>query len=80
MPSGMVKVAWGHLPRRNCKLCANAHTNFATLVDMNGHKWLICADCVNNLWAGNQATITEERIQEAARQLLQDRLLGSNGD
>jgi hypothetical protein len=80
MASALVRCIWGHIPSRNCKLCAESKTNFGMLVDPNGHKWLICSDCIANLWAGNQAFITQERVEERARQLLQERLLGGNGD
>jgi hypothetical protein len=63
-----------------CKLHGEIAYRFGTLVDPNGHSWLICSQCIDNLWAGNQAIITEERVEERARQLLQERLLGGHGD
>jgi hypothetical protein len=73
-------ILFGNLQSRNCKLHGGMATRFGSLVDPNGHVWLICSDCIDNFWAGNQAFITEERVEERARQLLQERLLGGSGE
>lgn len=74
-----VEITYGTIPGQACKLCGNLATRVGTLVDPNGHRWLICSECIDNLWAGNQAMITEERVQEAARKLIEERLLGGGG-
>lgn len=69
-------IAYGNLGERKCQLHGGIATIFGTLIDPNGHKWLICSACIDNFWAGNQAMITEERIEERARELIQQKLLG----
>lgn len=68
---------YGNMSIRPCKLCGINNTRFGTLIDPNGHKWLICVGCIDNLWSGNAAIITEEQIEQRAAQLLQDKILGS---
>lgn len=73
-----MKLVFGEGPRKDCQLCWKKRTRFGMLVDPNGHLWLICAECINTLWAGNQAIITEDEIDQRARQLIQERLMGND--
>lgn len=69
-------ILFGKLGPRPCKLCGNIKDEFGTLIDSNGHSWLICITCIDNLWSGNAAVITDEAVEERARHLIQDRLMG----
>ena len=75
-----VEVSYGELPEQVCKLHGGEATRFGTLVDPNGHRWLICAGCINSLWGENQWIIREEEVDRRARQLLEERLLGRADD
>jgi hypothetical protein len=39
---------------RPCELHGGLATRFGTLIDPNGHKWVICAACINSLWEEKQ--------------------------
>jgi len=38
-----------------CELHYGPAESFGTLLDPNGHVWLICADCIKSLWDNKQA-------------------------
>jgi len=56
---GNVDVKWGD-GSGTCQLCFTDQERFGTLVDPNGHKWLICALCINALWDGRQMLNMEQ--------------------
>lgn len=56
-------ITYGDLDPRTCELHGGTHTRFGTLIDPNGHKWVICADCINTLWNTRQETILSEDAQ-----------------
>jgi hypothetical protein len=69
MPSKFV-ITYGELDPRLCELHGGEATRFGTLIDPNGHKWIICATCINGLWdATNWAIIREEAESEAEQKL-----------
>lgn len=76
MPSRNITVLYGETTRRKCNLCGKFNTRFGSLIDPNGHSWLVCVTCIDNLWHGNAAIISDAEVEDRARQLLQDRLLG----
>ena len=80
MPSSNVVVLYGNTAPRPCKLCGKNHTRFGTLVDPNGHSWLVCVTCIDNLWSGNAAIIQDAEVEDRARQLVQDKLFGLSDD
>jgi hypothetical protein len=55
-----------------CQLCYEDKSNFGTLVDPNGHSWLICSDCITSLWSDRQAINQERQVEEKAVELAQD--------
>ena len=63
-----------------CELCWKTKERFGSLIDPNGHAWLICADCINTWWEEDHALKMEERVNELAKEraitLIQERLLG----
>jgi hypothetical protein len=80
VPSQNVMVLYGTTKPRPCKLCGKTETRFGTLVDPNGHSWLVCVTCIDNLWKGNAAIIQDAEVEERARQLVQDKLFGLSDD
>lgn len=50
-------VSFGDIPNANCQLHGGTAGRFGTLVDPNGHRWLICADCINSLWEDKQGPV-----------------------
>lgn len=71
-------VKYGEHPQGYvCKLGGHTAYRFGTLIDPNGHKWIICTECIDYFWAGNAAVIREEEVERRAAQLLQDKILGS---
>ena len=76
MPSTNVVVLYGDTSLRDCKLCGRQNRRFGTLVDPNGHSWLVCVTCIDNLWKGNAAIIQDAEVEDRARQLVQDKLFG----
>lgn len=80
MPSANVVVLYGKCPLRPCKLCGKDNTRFGTLVDQNGHSWLVCTDCIDGLWSRNAAIIQDEEVERRAEQLIQDKLFGTSND
>jgi hypothetical protein len=76
MPSSNVMVLYGDTSPRDCKLCGKQNTRFGTLIDCNGHSWLVCMACVDGLWSRNAAVIVDAEIEDRARQLVQDKLFG----
>jgi hypothetical protein len=76
VPSGTVQVLYGNTSPTACKLCGKTHTRFGTLIDPNGHAWLVCNTCIDNLWSGNAAFIVDSEIEDRAKQLVQERLMG----
>lgn len=66
-------VTFGTLPGNiPCQLCFQPKGNFGTLIDPNGHRWLICADCINSLWEDKQSLNQpdEEPITDAEKELI----------
>jgi hypothetical protein len=57
-------VSFGEIPHANCQLHGGTAERFGTLVDPNGHKWLICAGCINSLWEDKQGPVEGARIDE----------------
>lgn len=60
-----------------CQVCFNDETRFGTLVDPNGHTWLVCRNCINQLWEKAQALnqVAPDKIQlaiEALREALRE--------
>jgi hypothetical protein len=49
---------------RSCELHGGMATRFGTLIDPNGHKWIICAACINALWDGRQMLNMEAAEQD----------------
>lgn len=49
-----IVLTFGDLDERACELHGGLATRFGTLIDPNGHKWIICAACIGSLWAENQ--------------------------
>jgi hypothetical protein len=75
-----VEVTYGTTPPQACKLHGELATRFGTLIDPNGHRWLICAECIDALWSKQQFVIRDEEVNRRARQLLEERLLGGLDD
>jgi hypothetical protein len=78
MPSNYV-ITYGDLDPRLCELHGGVASRFGTLIDPNGHKWIICADCINTLWAERQAMNMEPTKEEKVDQaidILRSLLLG----
>lgn len=48
------KLRFGNISG-DCQLCYKPAESFGTLVDPNGHAWLICKGCIDSLWADKQA-------------------------
>jgi hypothetical protein len=65
-------VSFGEIPNANCQLHGGTAARFGTLVDPNGHKWLICADCINSLWEDKQGPVEGARIGEDEPDTLTD--------
>lgn len=76
MPSRNITVLYGPTTPRKCGLCGKLKARFGSLIDPNGHTWLICDDDINSLWGERAAIITDEEIEARAAQLIQERLLG----
>jgi hypothetical protein len=55
-----------------CQVCYKEKDLFGTLVDNNGHKWLICSDDIGLIW-GNQAY--RDKPPEGEPNLLNDALM-----
>lgn len=55
-----------------CDLCYQDKKEFGVLIDNNGHMWRICIDDIRWLWAENQASITEQRIEDRAQEIVTD--------
>lgn len=53
-----------------CDLCYQAETEFGVLIDSHGHLWRLCIKCISWLWAENQATVTEQRIEDRAQEIV----------
>jgi len=47
-------IRYGTLGPRACDLHGGVRERFGTLVDPNGHAWLICDLCITSLWEANQ--------------------------
>lgn len=75
-----IQVTYGNTQPQTCKLHGELATRFGTLIDPNGHRWLICAECIDTLWSGRQFVIRDEEVNKRARELLQERLLGDLDD
>jgi len=43
-----------------CQVCFKDNHRFGTLVDPNGHTWLVCKNCINKLWQDAQAILQED--------------------
>jgi hypothetical protein len=80
MPSRNITVVYGEMNQRQCGLCGKLKTRFGSLIDPNGHTWIICADDIDALWHRNAAIIVDSEIEERAKQLIQERLLGMGDD
>lgn len=80
MPNVNVTVLYGNTSPRPCQLGGHTSDRFGTLIDCNGHSWLICMTCIDNLWAGNAAVIVDAEIEERAKQLVQEKLFGMTDD
>ena len=53
--SNPIVLTYGDLPTpRVCELHGGLASRFGTLIDPNGHKWAICATCINGLWGKMQ--------------------------
>lgn len=76
MPSRDITVIYGDMNPRKCQLCGKLKARFGSLIDCNGHSWLVCMDCVDGLWHRNAAVIQDSEVENRARQLIQERLLG----
>lgn len=59
MTTTNVTLHYGHFVGI-CQICFKDRKRFGTLVDPNGHSWLICAPCINGLWEDSQALNQEE--------------------
>lgn len=62
-----------------CQVCFNDAQRFGTLVDPNGHSWLICTGCIKGLWETKQALNQEAAQRQVAEDFineLRDKLLG----
>jgi hypothetical protein len=80
VPKANIVALFGDTVPTTCKLCGKTQTRFGTLVDCNGHTWLICMECVDGLWSRNAAVIVDAEIEERARQLVQEKLFGLSDD
>jgi hypothetical protein len=49
-----MQLTYGDTPEQMCQLHYGKATRFGTLIDPNGHKWLICSDCIGTLWKDKQ--------------------------
>jgi hypothetical protein len=47
-----------------CQLHYGDAERFGTLIDPNGHAWLICADCIDSLWKDKQAFNQADKTPE----------------
>jgi hypothetical protein len=50
----MGPMRYGDFPAR-CQLCWKERKRFGSLVDPNGHVWLICSKCIKKGWMKRQA-------------------------
>jgi hypothetical protein len=57
------KLRFGNISG-DCQLCYKPAESFGTLVDPNGHAWLVCADCIRSLWDDRQAFNQENKTPE----------------
>lgn len=57
-----------------CQLHNGEADRFGTLVDPNGHMWLLCSDCIKGLWDAAHWTKLQEQADEAAEARLAQRL------
>lgn len=80
MPSRNVTVVYGEMTPRKCGLCGKLRARFGSLIDPNGHTWIVCAECIDGLWHRNAAIIQDEEVENRARALIQERLLGLGDD
>lgn len=78
----MGNIKWGDF-EGVCQLHGAPAERFGTLVDPNGHMWLVCDVCIKALWEGRQALNLEEADKErqavavdAALGRLRDILMG----
>jgi len=51
---------------RTCQLHGGEAERFGTLIDPNGHRWFICAECINELWHRRQAMVMDEDFKQRA--------------
>ena len=80
MPSRDITVVYGDMNPRKCGLCGKLRARFGSLIDPNGHTWIVCVECIDGLWHRNAAIIVDSEIEERAKQLIQERLLGMGDD
>lgn len=55
MMTSTVRIRYGEAVGFACQVCFKKRKKFGTLVDPNGHTWLICDKCINKLWRKRQA-------------------------
>lgn len=46
-----------------CRIHGGVRGRFGTLIDPNGHKWLVCDVCINALWGERQQMILSDKEQ-----------------
>jgi uncharacterized protein with PIN domain len=77
----MIQLRWGEFSE-TCKVHGETAEKFGTLVDCNGHMWLICDKCINSLWDERSfmkmQEMIEERAEEIAMQKIRERLFGND--
>jgi hypothetical protein len=79
-----LNVKYGSFPGV-CQVHGGNESRFGTLVDPNGHRWLVCSECIDVLWGNRQQMNLEElekerqenAVNEAMRRL-RESLLGSS--
>lgn len=66
-----------------CAVHGGQGSRFGTLVDPQGHAWLVCVTCINSLWGERQQMILSETEQaerdeiiDAAMHKLRESLFG----
>ena len=47
-----------------CQLCFKDGQRFGTLVDANGHTWLICQSCIIAVWEAKQPFMRDDILHQ----------------
>lgn len=65
-------VSYGDIPNATCQLHGGEAGRFGTLIDPNGHRWLICDECIASLWEDKQGPVEGAETGETQTPILSD--------